>query len=393
MKTIASRRWIFLVPAIFVSSLACKKKTSIVEEAETLAVNEQDADYSVRVGVPATVRPVVPLDAGKDFIDIRGVGDSAWSGLRASTAPTSGMKEALEKFDPTRRILKGDLNFINWESSVGNKCNSYYNVDYAFLSRPEAIQDAFEHGFNLFGLANNHSEDCSSGVHPDGQAVPGAVATAAFMKNFSHQKAMLWHGVGPSAGLSSPSILTFSVKGRLVKVVFGSIAFQDWECVESACEVRAQALLGAMKSASGDLRILSVHSQGSAAFLRGKSWSERFIREFSGDIVFASGPHTWAGVKIIDRDSGGSGVVFHGLGNFMHNQVAPNPDNMIGRVLLDSKTLQPKQVQVIPVLNNARDVDVVLAEPGKGLPRANVDWTRSRLQGHRDIPMAFANLK
>jgi hypothetical protein len=148
-----------------------------------------------------------------------------------------------------------------------------------------------------------------------------------------------------------------------------------------------------MKSASGDLRILSVHSQGSAAFLRGKSWSERFIREFSGDIVFASGPHTWAGVKIIDRDSGGSGVVFHGLGNFMHNQVAPNPDNMIGRVLLDSKTLQPKQVQVIPVLNNARDVDVVLAEPGKGLPRANVDWTRSRLQGHRDIPMAFANLK
>ncbi|MFZ9520913.1 MAG: CapA family protein, partial [Silvanigrellaceae bacterium] len=371
MKKRRSNFRILLLSLFVFGSVGCKKKTSSLEEAETMAVNEQDADYSAKVNDEASIRPAVPFETGAEFIDLRGVGDSAWSGLRSSSAPASGMKTALEQFDPSRRILKGDLNFINWESSVGTRCSSYYNVDYAFLSRPEAVLQAFEHGFNLFGLANNHSEDCASGVHPDGQGVPGAVATAAHMKILSHQKPLAWHGVGPAAGLSSPSILTFSVKSRLVKVVFGSIAFQDWECVESACEARVQALLGGMKSAAGDLRILSVHSQGNAAFIRGKNWSERFIREFSGDVVFASGPHTWAGVKIVERDSGGRGVVFNGLGNFMHNQVAPNPDNLIGRVLLDSKTLQPKQVQVIPVLNNARDVDVVLAEPGKGLPRAN----------------------
>jgi hypothetical protein len=77
----------------------------------------------------------------------------------------------------------------------------------------------------------------------------------------------------------------------------------------------------------------------------------------------------------------------------MHNQVAPNPDNLLGRVLLDAKTLQPRQVQVIPVLNNRYDVDVVLADPAKSLPKANLEWTRTRLQAHRDVPAAFANLK
>lgn len=372
---------------------SCRKGNSFHEEADPMAVSEQDADYTAKVSDSAAIRPVIPLEAGPDLIDVRGVGDSAWSSLKTPTPPGSGMKAALAKFDPSKKILKGDLNFINWESSVGEKCNSYYNVDYAFLSSPAAVMDAFEHGFNLFGLANNHSEDCSSAVDSEGKTASGALVSARYMKNLSHQKPMLWHGVGPASGLSSPSILTFSIKGRLVKVIFGSITFQDWDCVESTCEPRAQALLNEMQAATGDLRILSVHSQGSGAFTRGKTWAEKFIRDYSGDIVFASGPHTWAGVKVVERSQGGRGIVFHGLGNFMHNQVAPNPDNMIGRVLLDSKTLQPKQIQVIPVLNNAYDVDVVLAEPGKGLPKANVEWTRTRLQAHREVPAAFANVK
>ncbi|MEY3902171.1 MAG: hypothetical protein RL189_1477 [Pseudomonadota bacterium] len=387
----------FLFGVLSVCSFAmlssCKKKQSVWEGSSAQAVNEQDADYSQRVNDSAAVRAAVPLVAGSEFIDIRGVGDSAWSSLRATNAPASGFKAALLKFDPSKKILKGDLNFINWESSVGRRCNSYYNVDYAFLSSPVAITEAYEHGFNLFGLANNHSEDCVTGLDSDGQTVAGAVASARYLKSLSHQKPMLWHGVGPSSGLSSPSILTFSLKGRSVKIVFASIAFQDWDCVESACESRVQSMLAEVKKATGDLRILSLYSQGNAAFNRGKIWAEKFVREFSGDIVFAHGPHTWAGVKVLPRADGGKGVVFHGLGNFMHNQVAPNPDNLIGRVLLDVNTLQPKQVQVIPVLNNRYDVDVVLADPAKSLPKANVEWTRTRLQAHRDVPAAFANVK
>ncbi len=372
----------------------CHAPTSELEPSDIAAVSEQDPDYANKVSAPASLRPAVGLEPSNNFIDIRGVGDSAWSGLRATEPPPSRMSATLKAFDPSQRILKGDLNFINWEAGVGTRCNSYFNVDFAFFTRPEAIKEAFEHGFNLFGMANNHSEDCSSGVDPDGQTVAGAVATARHMKQFSHQKPMLWQGVGPKDGLSSPSILTFAIKGRNVKVIFGSITFQGWECVESTCEPRVTSLLQNMKAASGDLRILSVHSQGSGPFQRGKTWSERFIREFSGDIVFASGPHTWAGVKVIPSNSGRTGVVFHGLGNFIHNQVSPNPDNLIGRVLLDKETLQAKQVQVIPVLNNAAGgVNVVLASPSKELPRSNLSWTRATLPAHREVPMGFANLK
>ena len=371
----------------------CLARFENLEPSDTVAVNEQDPDYSKKVSAPSSVMPAVGFDVNSDFIDIRGVGDSGWSGLRATQPPASGMGTTLRAFDPSHKILKGDLNFINWESGVGSRCNSYFNVDFAFMSRPDAIKEAFEHGFNLFGLANNHSEDCLSGVEPEGQVVAGAVATSRYMKQFSNQNPVLWQGVGPKDVLSLPSIVTFSLKGRNVKVIFGSITFQDWECVESTCEPRVNALLQNMKAAAGDLRILSVHSQGSGPFQRGKAWSERFIRDFSGDIVFASGPHTWAGVKAIPSNSGRTGVVFHGLGNFIHNQVSPNSDNLIGRVLLDKETLQAKQVQVIPVLNNVTGVDVSLASSSKELPRSNLSWTRATLKAHRDVSVGFANLK
>ncbi|MEN9529893.1 MAG: hypothetical protein RI932_1766, partial [Pseudomonadota bacterium] len=330
---------------ILLGGFGCKQKVEHSPEAELLAVNESDPEYAQRINDSSAVRPAVPFDSGAEYIDVRGVGDSAWSNLKSTTPPASGMSAALRSFDPTGKILKGDLNFINWESSVGTRCNSYYGVDYAFLSSPQAIIDAFQHGFNLFGLANNHSEDCSSAIDIDGQKTSGAIASQKQMRSLSHQKSVLWHGVGPAGGsLSSPAVLTFNVKGRAVKVVFGSVAFQGWDCVDSTCEARVQGLLNAMMNAQGDLKILSLHSQGAEAFNRGKKWSERFVREFSGDIVFAHGPHTWAGIKVLPKPDGRAGVVFHGLGNFMHNQVAPNPDNLIGRVLLDSKTLQPKQV-------------------------------------------------
>lgn len=380
--------------ALFSIPQGCKRGSVPMEAAEAQGVSESDPDYSLRLNDLASVRSAVPFEAGGEFLDVRGVGDSAWSNLKATTPPVSGFGAALRKFDPSGRILKGDLNFINWESSVGTRCNSYYSVDYAFLSNPTSIAEAFQHGFNLFGLANNHSEDCRSGVDPDGQPTSGAVASQRHMKMFSHQKPMIWHGVGPGSGfVSSPNALTFQLKGRAVKVVFGSVAFQGWECVDSMCEARVQTLLDGMKNTPADLRILSLHSQGNDAFNRGKKWAERFVKEFSGDVVFAHGPHTWAGVKVIQRADGKSGVVFHGLGNFMHNQVAPNPDNLIGRVLLDVNTLQPKQVQVIPVLNNAINVDVVLAAPSKALPKANLEWTRASLNAHKAVPIGYANLK
>lgn len=373
----------------------CKKfwGKPTTESADTLAVREPESGYLPQLALPEVTATAVPLDSTDGYLDIRGVGDSAWSGLRATHAPRSEFGSHLKKFDPSGKILRGDLNFINWESAVGVKCNSYFNVDYAFLSDPSAITDAYKHGFNLFGLANNHSEDCRSAVDPQSNQVPGAVATQRFMQGVSASNPILWHGVGENRSqLVQPATQAFTVKGRRIVVSFVSVAFQGWDCVESTCEVNVKALFENAKKSNADLRILSLHSQGHDAFLRGRVWAEKFITEFSGDVVFAHGPHTWAGVKVLKKNDGNLGVVFHGLGNFLHNQVAPNPDNMIGRVLLDLQTLHPKQVQSIPVLNNAYAVDVTLASPTKQLPQANFRWKRAELRSDRSVHVGFAQL-
>lgn len=374
---------------------ACKKQGRVSDSNDSipLAVNEPVSEYSSKLNLPSAQGGAISLESSDQFLDIRGVGDSAWSGLRAAVAPASQFGAALKKFDPTGKILRGDLNFINWESGVGRKCDSYFNVDYAFLSDPSAIVEAHRHGFNLFGLANNHSEDCRTGRDPQQNSVPGAVSTQRHMKQISDSATLAWHGVGSSrAELIKPALMDITVKARTLKIAFISVAFQSWECVESTCEANIQALFENARNLTADLRILSLHSQGRDGFARGKVWAEKFVTQYSGDIVFAHGPHTWAGVKALQKNDGSLGIVFHGLGNFLHNQVAPNPDNMIGRVLLDIKTLKPKQIQVIPVLNNAYSVDVVLAASSKALPLANFNWTRAELYAHNKVNIGFARL-
>lgn len=375
--------------------LGCKKSTLPrgPSDAQPMAVNEAESEYAQKLNLPDIQAVAVPFESSETLLDVRGVGDSAWTGLRASTAPRSEFGATIKKFDPTGKILRGDLNFINWESGVGQKCSSYFNVDYAFLSDPAAILEAHRHGFNLFGLANNHSEDCRAGSDPQSNSVPGAVATQRYMKQIAASAPLVWHGVGSSrADLIRPATLTLNIKGRQVVVSLVSVAFQSWDCVESTCEANVRSLFENARNTNADLRVLSLHSQGRDGFVRGKSWAEKFVTEYSGDIVFAHGPHTWAGVKALKKKDGSLGIVFHGLGNFLHNQVAPNPDNMIGRVLLDIETLKPRQVQVIPVLNNAYNVDVVLASDTKALPLANFNWTRSALNAHRKVALGYAQL-
>jgi len=380
---------------LLLGGVGCKKLgvPASSDDSRPLAVNELASEYEPKLSVPTSQSGAVSLEGNDQLLDIRGVGDSAWSGLRAAVAPKSEFGSTLKKFDPTGKILRGDLNFINWESAVGRGCSSYFNVDYAFLSDPQAIVDAHQHGFNLFGLANNHSEDCRTGSDPQTNVVPGAVSTQRHMQQISGSTALTWHGVGSSrAELVKPALMEFVVKGRRVRVAFVSVAFQNWDCVDSTCEANVRALLENIRNTAADLRILSLHSQGRDGFTRGKVWAEKFVTEYSGDIVFAHGPHTWAGVKALKKRDGSLGIVFHGLGNFLHNQVAPNPDNLIGRVLLDLVTLKLKQVQVIPVLNNAYNVDVVLAPRSKPLPLANFDWTRAELTAHTKVSVGYAQL-
>lgn len=304
-------------------------------------------------GDPNALAPQ-PLDLAEvgDFIDVRGVGDSAWSGTHESPARKAEFDKALDQFDRTGTSYRGHLNFINWETVVGTTCSRWHapyvrGKSYAFLSRPEALDQAYAKGFNLIALSNNHTRDCYDDV---GEARSSRMSTEA-MRSIDADKEWLWHGVSDTeAGEREVAIRTFEIGGRSVKVAFGSGYTGRPTCPTATCKSDIEPLMRAIKAADADLRILSLHSVGKTDQLELAAIGVRFVEEFDGDVVYGSGPHVWSRVQVARKKSNGKpGVVFESLGNFIHPGVGVQARNIIGRALFDKDSLELAQVQVIPV--------------------------------------------
>jgi hypothetical protein len=300
--------------------------------------------------------------ASTSFIDVRGVGDAAWSDTHVANPPSSGFANALKAFDPQGIKLKGDFSFINMETTFGGSCSKFWTQfvpgqAYAFTSHPNTIRDAFRHGFNLFGLSNNHSRDChnSSGDGQDG--IRNTVKSFETMKQNLGNPKFLWHGVAQQeSDKLKPAVEEFQVKGRKLKVAFASLYTGRQTCPLSVCNSDTKAILQNLASAQADLRILSIHSQGSASQDGLVRTGIDFIQKYNGDIVFGHGPHVWEPVRVVAKPNGKKGVVFESLGNFLHPGLAAQSNNFLGRVLLDSKTLEPIQIQVLPIRNQGESI-------------------------------------
>jgi hypothetical protein len=107
---------------------------------------------------PASTLAALPIDASStanaDFLDIRGVGDAGWSESKRPLPATFG--ETLDLFG---NAYRGDLSFINWETVVGEQCNTWGSASFYFLSKRENLNHLYARGFNLIGNANNHARD------------------------------------------------------------------------------------------------------------------------------------------------------------------------------------------------------------------------------------------
>lgn len=300
----------------------------------------------------------VPFDHEEtDLIDIRGVGDSAWSKTHEKTPIPAGFGAALARFDPTHTLLRGDLSFINWETVVGNRCEQFwapYNPGraYAFLSRPENLAQAYAHGFNLVGLSNNHARDCSNGSGED----TSSKISAPFLEQLSTDQHWMWAGVGlAQADVAKAKVETFEIKGKKLRVAFASLYTGRASCPLATCQSDATAVLESLRDAPADLRILALHSQDSQPALV-KTGSD-FIQKYNGDVVMGHGPHIWKPVRILRKAGGGKGVFFESFGNFLHPGCSVQPRNVIGRALFD-QSLKLRQVQLVPVQNNGMEVNI-----------------------------------
>jgi poly-gamma-glutamate synthesis protein (capsule biosynthesis protein) len=351
-------------------------------EDALVAMNEPDET------APASALAAAPLDAADatDLLDVRGMGDSGWSNTHEKTPIAADFGKALDRFDASGKGYRGDLSFINWETVVGTGCSEFASAyspgkSYAFVSRAENITQATERGFNLFGLSNNHARDCLASADTP---LHGEVASAAMSaKNIEAlgDEGALFAGLASAAhadDFAKARVRTFTVKGRQVRVAFGSMYMGRADCPRAACSGDKRALFESMRDAQADVRILSLHSMGPSDQDEAVRAGSEFVKSYGGDVVFGEGPHVWKPVRVVRKGAsfgGGTGVVFESLGNFLHPSLGGQAKNFIGRALFDLRTLKLRQVQVLPVANAGRDVK--WSGVDGGALQANLRWSPS----------------
>ena len=349
---------------------------------ETAEENGEAAEEAI--GVPLTEpdetdaptrTAAQPLDVAQisTLIDVRGVGDSGWAKTHQSTPIAAELGKALDRFDATGHAYKAHVSFLNWETVVGDSCPRFANVyspgkSYAFLSRPENLTQAYDRGFNLVGLSNNHSRDCAD---PIGEAM--TVRSTAQVA----RAGVLSHGVGVDAATKTQvKVETLRAAGGNVRVAFGSIYFGSARsCALAVCANDKAALFKSLREAEADLRIVAIHSMDPGTQAEAVNAGIEFVRDFKGDVVFGHGPHVWMPVRVVRKSGGGKGVVFESLGNFLHPSLAAQPKNFIGRALFDTATFELRQIQILPVHNTGMDVKWSSLDVSRH--PANLKWSPS----------------
>jgi len=346
-------------------------------EAESAIVPITQPDETA----PASSLAPAPLKhTESSLVDVRGVGDSGWSKTHEKTPLPAAFGAALDRFDPTGHSYRGDLSFINWETVVGTSCSQFASAyspgrSYAFVSRPENLTQAYEHGFNLVGLSNNHTRDCHASSETPERGEP--TSPAMTVKSVASLGDLDWLTAGVTAAEDDPAraqVRSFTIKGREVRVAFGSLYMGRPSCPRATCSGDATALFESLRDASADLRIVAIHSMAAADQDELVRAGVRFVEQYGGDVVFGHGPHVWKPVRVVRKQGGGKGVVFESLGNFIHPSLAAQSKNYIGRALFDRDTLALRQVQVLPIASSGGDVRSSSADAMN--VESNLRWSR-----------------
>lgn len=280
-------------------------------------------------------------------VDIRAFGDSGYiGGLGIYAAPSDGwVKTRLKSVEALR---SSDVNFLNLEGSLTRSCSRFAEKPFAFAIAPEALHEFASWGFNLMGLANNHSLDC---LDP----APGRETVAALQAALTTFPNLQVHGVASSftALATRPALLT--VKG----VKLGMTALKAWgngrKSTIGNLDNRAD-LMTHLAKADVDVRILSLHggienSRHPTDVVMGIA--REFIANYNGDIVFAHHPHKSQGFEVVTKRDGRVGVIFYSLGNGLHNGLSAAGDGLAVRVKVSRSGVDPASLAVYPLARPA----------------------------------------
>ena len=254
-------------------------------------------------------------------------GDSGWAKTHKSKPSYGGgFKQAFKRFDPNKTTL-GDLNYINWETSVGTHCEQFWSKlsprTYAFLTHPKELEDTIDLGFNVIGLANNHTYDCLRSKEGN-----GPLQTYKFVKSIRTQNPNIALSGVYEQRFQEPTQINIKTKQGIIPITFASayVGGNQSHCANMLCIIN----LGAIKKPFADtsrLRILALHSWDKATHTRLKAVLTTMIHENMIDIAIGSGPHIKEQIKII-KTSQGNKILATSLGNFIHPSLSAQANNV-----------------------------------------------------------------
>ncbi len=292
-------------------------------------------------------------------VDIRAVGDSAYIGSdwiveedvdSDRKAPKKLTPQGLPPKGYINRRLKDmeilrspDLNLLNLEASLTRTCTKFSSKEFAFATSPASVIEFAKWGFNMIGIANNHSLDC---VSPRSRNE----ISAAVGEVLRQAPNTVFHGVAKN----ERELLTVAIQTiRGIKI--GMVSVKGWangSRANIANLANRKKIFTALKNTDVDIRILMYH--GGEELSREPTPSNilvehEFIAKYDGDIVFAHHPHVMQGIEILKKQDGKNAVIFHSLGNFLHDGLSRGQDGMMARVQVDRQGLVTDSVQLFPL--------------------------------------------
>lgn len=337
---------------------------------------------------------------------LTGVGDFSWTHIHTGKPTTENtslkktpLKTSLLSSVSHQELMSGDFNFINIESPIGTFCHKIRStVSFYFFMSPSSLRELIGNNYNILSLANNHTRDCMKGKAFSksetkyGPLMSLEVLRAVEKENFN----FIYNGVFDSKntkGVTTKKILTKS--NEEVSVGFLSLSILSWDIPNShSINYSRENPLKEIdhylqRFTDQDIKILSIHTQDSSghykregkAFKLLKKIGEIFIKKYNGDVVFGHGPHTWGGVKVLNKkNKAGKGIILTSLGNYIHQGLRRNTENYQAIVHIDKYKKTITGVRLKRFSNerskNKKRSFIHPREFTSDLPLSNFQWFR-----------------
>lgn len=268
------------------------------------------------------LQPSTHVFGADDLIEIVVVGDTGFNGAGAKVSAQGGYKHGRwiaidDAIAGIRHELPADVSLANLETAVtANNAIGGTSKRFSFRTHPDAIKGFLAAGLNAFSLANNHALDYRQA---------GAGHTLRHLNDLRADGLLAFPGLGRSRPeAAAPHVVDI----HETTIALSSTGIGGWGA--SAPPGKAGMLQypddfefvkNALHEAEADIRVLSIHYGKEFQPETPQPTRRRFRQAMAKDgftLIAGHHKHVANGIEFVETASGQTGLIFYGLGNFLH---------------------------------------------------------------------------